>query len=66
MTAVSVGDKKLVCGAGDEPDADRAVASPAIPVSANAAEQSTISTLLRARSGFGLVLTAMLGGAGRA
>jgi hypothetical protein len=42
VTAVSVGDRKLVCGADDEPGANRAVAAPAMPVSANAAEQSTI------------------------
>ena len=42
MTAVSVGVKKLVGGGDVDSGANRAVAAPMMPASANAAEQSTI------------------------
>lgn len=42
MTAVSVGVKKLVGGGDVDSGANRAVAPPAMPASANPAEQSTI------------------------
>ncbi len=42
MIAVSVGVKKVVGGGDVDSGANRAVAAPAMPASASAAEQSTI------------------------